>query len=86
MIKRISLLITAAIMAAMMTMATAVPAFAANAPDGCTKEQGTIVCPSTAKNDKFTGNEVTTKKGSTSSSHPEETACVKKPCPPGQFA
>ena len=85
MIKRIGLLMVAALMAVMMMAATAVPAFAANAPEGCHKEQGTIICPSTAKNDKFTGNQLTTKKGSLSSSHEEEQVCVETPCPPGQF-
>ena len=85
MIKRIGLLMVAALMAVMMMTATAVPAFADPLPEGCFKDRGTVVCPSVAKNDKFTGNQVTTKKGSLQSSHEEETACVETPCPPGQF-
>jgi len=83
--KRIGLLVVAALMAAMMMVATAAAVFAANAPEGCTKEQGTIVCPSDAKNDRFDDNLVTTKKGSVSSSHEEEQQCVETPCPPGQY-
>jgi hypothetical protein len=84
-IKRISLLVTAALMAAMMMVATAAPAFAANAPTGCVKVQGTINCPDDAKNDKFDGNQLVTKKGSVNSSHEPETTCLDKPCPRGQF-
>jgi hypothetical protein len=77
--------ITTLVVAALMMMALAVPAFAANAPEGCTKDRGTINCPSDAKNDRFDDNQVTTKKGSVSSSHEEETQCVQRPCPPGQY-
>jgi hypothetical protein len=64
---------------------SAVSAFADPVPEECHKERGTVVCPSVAKNDRFTGNQETTKKGSLQSSHEEETQCVETPCPPGQF-
>jgi hypothetical protein len=83
--KRIILMLTVAAMMVVALTIAAPMAFAQNAPPGCTKERGTITCPSDAKNDKFEGNQVTTKKGSTQSSHEEETTCVQRPCPPGQF-
>ncbi len=72
-------------MAVMMMVATAAAGFADNAPPGCFKDRGTIVCPSDAKNDKFDGNQQTTKKGSENSSHDPQTQCVQTPCPPGQY-
>ena len=45
MIKRISLLLGTALLAAMMMVATAAPLFAAQElPAGCKKTQGTVVC------------------------------------------
>jgi hypothetical protein len=82
MIRRITMLVAAALLA----LSLSVPmAFAANAPEGCTKERGTIICQESGKNEnqpKF--QQTTTKKGSVNSSHEEETVC-NKPCPPGQF-
>jgi len=80
-IKRMTMFVATALLA----LAMAVPAFAANAPEGCTKERGTIICQKSGKNEnqpKF--KQTTTKKGSVNSSHEEETVC-NKPCPPGQF-
>ena len=90
MIKRIGLLMLAALMAAMMMSATAVPAFAASkCPDGsdAINIQGTKSCPSTdtggpGKSDNgkdFTEDTDLTQKGSFKSSHPpkEETTCTK---------
>ena len=82
--KRISLLIAALMLALTMSFGS-VAAFAANAPEGCTKERGTIICQESGKNEnqpKF--QQTTTKKGSVNSSHEEEVVCGK-PCPPGQF-
>jgi hypothetical protein len=84
-IKRIGLLMVAALMAVMMMAATAVPAFAANAPAGCDKVRGTIICEESGKNEnqpKF--QQTTTKKGSVNSSHDPVVTC-STPCPPGQF-
>ena len=97
MTRRISLLVTAAIMAAMMVTA-ALPAFAETV---CTKERGTVTCTETTttsgKNqnqEKFqeTTTTTTTTKGNQTNFSPEpqdtgtesETECGK-PCPPGQF-
>lgn len=84
MIRRIRLLLAAAVLAVMMLMVNAVPVFAANAPAGCDKDRGTITCTEDGKsnNPKFT--QTTTQKGSFQSSHPEENTC-SDPCPPGQF-
>jgi hypothetical protein len=82
---RIKLLLVAAALAVTMAFGAALPAFGANAPEGCTKERGTIQCPEQGKNEnqpKF--QQTTLKKGSVNSSHEEETVC-NKPCPPGQF-
>jgi hypothetical protein len=82
--KRISLLIAALMLALTMSFGS-VAAFAANAPEGCDKVRGTIVCQESGKNEnqeKF--QQTTTKKGSLQSSHEEETQCGT-PCPPGQF-
>ncbi len=83
--KRIIMMLTvAALMVAALTI-TAPSAFAANAPEGCFKDRGTITCPSDAKNNKFDGNQETTQKGSVNSSHEPVESCVEPPCPPGQF-
>jgi hypothetical protein len=68
-----------------MAFGSALPALAANAPEGCEKVRGTIVCQESGKNEnqpKF--QQTTTKKGSVNSSHEEETTC-NTPCSPGQF-
>ena len=82
--KRIASLITALMLALMMSFGS-VAAFAANAPAGCEKVRGTIVCQESGKNEnqpKF--RQTTFKKGSVNSSHEEEAVCGT-PCPPGQF-
>ena len=90
MIKCISLLVMAALIAVMMLAATAMPAMAA--PGTCwdgstpTNNRGTKECPpQPGKNEnqeKFFKQE--SQKGSFNSSHPRETECGD-PCPPGQF-
>jgi hypothetical protein len=82
MIRRITMLVVAAMVALSLS---APVALAANAPEGCTKERGTINCQQSGKNEnqeKF--QQTTTKKGSVNSSHEEQTTC-NTPCPPGQF-
>jgi hypothetical protein len=82
--KRITLLIVALVLALTMSFGS-VAAFAANAPAGCEKVRGTIVCEESGKNTnqpKF--QQTTFKKGSVNSSHEEEVVCGT-PCPPGQF-
>jgi len=62
--KRITLLITALMLALTMSLGS-VAAFAANAPAGCDKVRGTIVCEESGKNEnqpKF--QQTTFKKGS----------------------
>ena len=83
--KRIMMMLALTALLVMALSLSAVTAFADNAPEGCHKERGTIICPSDAKNDRFDGNQQTTKKGSVNSSHEEETRCVQRPCPPGQY-
>jgi hypothetical protein len=83
--KQIKLLLAAGTLTVVMAFGTALPALAANAPAGCEKVRGTIVCQESGKNEnqpKF--QQTTTKKGSLQSSHEEETVCGT-PCPPGQF-
>ena len=77
MIKRIGLLLVAALMAAMMMVATAVPAFAA--PPPC--EPGAPGCKTIeGKNDKFTQ----TQRGNFNQGTIGTREC-SDPCPPGQF-
>jgi hypothetical protein len=83
--KRIMMMLALTALLVVALSLSAVTAFAANAPPGCHKDQGTIVCPDDAKNDRFDGNQQTTKKGSINSSHEEQNVCVESPCPPGQF-
>jgi hypothetical protein len=83
--RRIKLLLAAAMLTVVMALGSALPALAANAPSGCEKVRGTIVCQESGKNEnqeKF--QQTTTKKGSLQSSHEEETQCGT-PCPPGKF-
>jgi hypothetical protein len=82
--KRITVLVGALVLALTMSFG-GVAAFAANAPAGCEKVRGTIVCEESGKNEnqpKF--QQTTFKKGSVNSSHEEEVVCGT-PCPPGQF-
>ena len=73
--------------AALLLPLGATTASAGNAPAGCYKDQGTIVCPSTDTpgNSPADGpnqyDTTTTKKGSISSSHDPATTCNG---PPGQ--
>jgi hypothetical protein len=83
--RRIKVLLAAAALTVVMAFGAALPALGANAPDGCQKVRGTIECPESGKNtnqEKF--QRTTLQKGSTNSSHQEETVC-DKPCPRGQF-
>ena len=64
MIKRISLLIAAVLLVVVLAAMTAAPAFADNAPPGCEKKRGTIVCE-----DEPSNNWQQSKKGSINSSH-----------------
>jgi hypothetical protein len=83
--RRIKLLVAAATLSLVMAFASALPVLAANAPAGCEKVRGTIVCQQSGKNEnqeKF--QQTTTKKGSLQSSHDPETECGT-PCPRGQF-
>jgi phosphate-selective porin len=91
--KRISLLIAALMLALTMSFGS-VAAFAANAPAGCTKERGTIVCQQEeeGKNDKFTQETTISQKGSFQSSHEpviteecQQDGQTRDKCPPGQF-
>jgi hypothetical protein len=90
-IKRITLLLVVAIVAATMVAATAVPAFAANAPEGCYKDRGTIYCPTEGGPGK--GQDLVqteSKKGSVNSSHDTQSECTSGAggsgnCPSGQF-
>jgi hypothetical protein len=78
--------ITMWVVAAMLAVSLCAPVvLAANAPAGCEKVRGTIVCQESGKNTnqpKF--QQTTFKKGSVNSSHEEEVVCGT-PCPPGQF-
>jgi hypothetical protein len=83
--RRIKLLSAAVALSVVMAFSAALPAQGANAPAGCDKVRGTIVCEESGKNENQPKFEQTTlKKGSVNSSHEEETVC-DKPCPPGQF-
>ena len=82
MIRRITMLVVAALLALCLS---APVALAANAPEDCYKDRGTIYCPESGKNEnqpKF--QQTTTQKGSFSSSHDPVVTCGT-PCPPGQF-
>jgi hypothetical protein len=96
-IKRISLLVTAALMAAMMTVAMAAPAFAnppcpagSDSPTATkTGSPGEFQCQTTVsgkneKQPKFQKTTTTTTKGSSGPHEVTDTKCGK-PCPPGQF-
>ncbi len=96
--KRISMLITAALMAALMMVATAVPAFAASpsqreceANGGTfTRDGGQVQCVQTTegKNPKFTDTTTTTGQGNTSNKQQQSEECAgtgSGKCPPGQF-
>ena len=83
MIKRISLLILAALLVATMAMAgLAAPAFAAKCPDGtvATNDRGDKKCetvePAGNNQQGNTFEEETTQKGSFNSSHPQKTTCT----------
>jgi len=88
MIRRITILVTALLVALTMSIGAAGAVFAAPPlPDGCFKERGTIYCIEEGKNPKFS--EETSKKGSFQSSHPAQEDCNRpgqtEKCPPGQF-
>ena len=90
MIKRISLLVAAALMAVMMMSATAVPAFAAKCPNGDQAENiggGFKQCEQEGRNPKFSQEQ--TVKGSFSTPREPTEECNRpgqtEKCPPGQF-
>jgi hypothetical protein len=88
-IKRISLLITAALLVATMAMAgLAGPAFAAQCPGGgqAENDRGTKSCTTEGRNDRFTKDESV--KGSFQTKNTVTTECGgtgSGKCPPGQF-
>ena len=88
MLRRITILVTALLVALMMSFGTAGAVFAdPPLPSGCFKERGTIYCEEEGKNQKFS--QELSKKGSFQSSHPPEEDCNRpgqtEKCPPGQF-
>ncbi len=93
MIRRISLLITAALMAAMMMVATAVPAFAASPSEQqCTDQGGTfsrdggqVSCVIPGKNENQPKFNMTDTSNGTLNNRPQKTESCGDPCPPGQF-
>ena len=98
MIKRISLLVTAALMAALMMVATAAPAFAQSpsqreceaAGGTFTRSGGQVQCVivEEGKNPKFTETETTTGQGNISNKQQRQEECAgtgSGKCPPGQF-
>jgi hypothetical protein len=92
-IKRISLLVTAALMTAMMTVATAAPAFAASpSQTQCegsggtfSRDGGQVSCTFDAKNDKQPKFDSTTTSNGTLNNKPQKTEDPCGPCPPGQY-
>ena len=98
MIRRISLLVVAAVLAATMVVATAAPAFAVSpSQEQCEAQGGTFtrtggqvecVIVEEGKNPKFTDTETTTGQGNISNKQEQEQACEPTgsgKCPPGQF-
>ncbi len=90
MLKRIGLLLAAALLVATMAVAVAGSVFAETV---CTKERGTWTCTTTEpgkneKQEKFQMTTTTTTQGNQSNFSPEPqgtgTECGE-PCPPGQF-
>ena len=97
MTRRISLLVVAAVMAAMMMLVTA-PAFAVSpGEEACEDAGGTFtrtggevecVIVEEGKNPKFTEEETTTGQGNIQNKQEQDTACEPTgsgKCPPGQF-
>ena len=87
-IKRITLLLVAALMAAMMMVSVPSVAFAAKCPDGsqATNDQGTKTCTTEGRNDRFSKEESV--KGSFQTNNTVTTECEgtgSGKCPPGQF-
>ena len=93
MIKRISLLMVAALMAAMMMVATAAPAFAASpSQEQCEdsggkfdRNGGEVSCTTTGKNEKQPKFNSTTTSNGTLNNRPQKTEDPCDPCPPGQY-
>ena len=93
MIKRISLLMVAALMAAMMMVATAAPAFAASpSQEQCessggqfSRDGGQVSCTKSGKNDKQPKFDSTTTSNGTLNNDPQKTSDPCGPCPPGQY-
>jgi hypothetical protein len=74
---------TSLILALMLLLSLSGSVLADNAPAGCTKVQGTIVCQTTetvgnapSTSSAQTTTTTATKKGSTQSSHPTNTTCT----------
>jgi hypothetical protein len=97
-IKRISLLLVAALLAATMVVATAAPAFAVSpSQEQCEAQGGTFdrtggevqcVTVEEGKNPKFTDTETTTGQGNISNKQQQSDVCEptgSEKCPPGQF-
>jgi hypothetical protein len=87
-IRRISLLIAAALMAAMMMVSVPSVAFAAQCPGGgqAENDRGTKTCTTEGRNDRFTKEESV--KGSFQTNNTVTTECEgtgSGKCPPGQF-
>ena len=98
MIRRISLLLVAAVLAATMVVATAAPAFAVSpSQEQCEAQGGTFdrsggqvecVIVEEGKNPKFTDTETTTGQGNISNKQEQDSECEPTgsgKCPPGQF-
>jgi len=89
--KRITMMLTLTALLVVALSLSAVTAFAANAPEGCTKERGTIKCPVEGGPGKGQNQvQEESKKGSVNSSHETESECVSGAggsgkCSPGQF-
>ena len=84
------MMLTLAAMLVVALSVTAATSFAANAPEGCHKERGTLICPQEAKNPNQDQEQTVTKKGSVNSSHDAESTCTNGAggsgkCSPGQF-
>jgi uncharacterized protein (DUF2147 family) len=97
-IRRISLLLVAALLAATMVVVTAAPAFAVSpSQEQCEAQGGTFtrsggevqcVIVEEGKNPKFTEEETTTGQGNISNKQEQQTECEgtgSGKCPPGQF-
>jgi hypothetical protein len=89
--KRITMMLALTALLVVALSLSAVSALAANAPAGCTKERGTIICPVEGGPGQGQDQVQTeSKKGSVNSSHDTQSACTSGAggsgkCSPGQF-